>query len=104
MMSISEAITTIKKAENDADKLIEEAKERSVEMKEESREKVNSIIQEAKDEANEETDKILIKAEEDAKRETINISNHGEEIIRNTKNQSKGKIEEAVEIIVQNIL
>jgi V/A-type H+-transporting ATPase subunit G/H len=37
MTTISEAITTIKKAENDADKLIESTKENSSEKIEESR-------------------------------------------------------------------
>lgn len=104
MMSISEAITTIKKAENDADKLIEEAKVRSVEMKEESRENASAIIQKAKDEANEKTGETLLKAEEDAKRETIHISNQADQKIKNTKDKATGKIGEATDIIVKNIL
>jgi len=43
MTTISEAITTIKKAENDADKLIEDTKEKSSEKIEEARLKSKEI-------------------------------------------------------------
>lgn len=104
MISISEAITTIKKAENDADKLIGDTNQESSKMKEDAKEKANALIQQAKDEAHEDTGEIIFRAEEDVKKETIQISKKANENIINTKNQAKDKIEEAVEIIVKNIL
>ncbi len=104
MMSISEAITTIKKAENDANKLVEDAMQESSQMKENAREKTKAVIQAAKDEAHEETGGIISSAEENARKETIQISNKADENIKNTENQAKGKIEGAVEIIVKNVL
>ena len=103
-MSISEAITTIKKAENDADKLIEDSKQRSFKMKEEAKEKADVLIKNAKNEAHEETGEIIFKAEEDAKKETLQISNNANENINNIKNQATNKISNAVDIIVKNIL
>ena len=104
MMSISEAITTIKKAENDADKLIGDAKQRSSKMKEEAKEKAEVLIKNAKNEAHEETGDIIFKAEDDAKKETLQISKQADEKITTTKNQAAGKVDEAVEVIVKNIL
>ena len=104
MMSISEAITTIKKAENDADKLIEDSKQRSFKMKEEAKEKTEALIKNAKDEAYEETGDIIFKAEDSAKKETLHISKQADENINKTKNQATGKVNEAVNIIVTNIL
>ncbi len=104
MISISEAISTIKKAENDADKLIEDTKQKSLEMKEDAQEKAKTIIQSAKDEAQEETGEMISKAQDDARRETSQISYKADEDIKNTKNQASGKIDEAVDIIVKNIL
>ena len=48
MISISEAITTIKKAENDADKLIEDTKQASSEMKEKAKRKSQSTYSKCK--------------------------------------------------------
>ncbi len=104
MISISEAITTIKKAENDANKLIEDTKQESSEMKEQAREKANATIKAAKDEAQESTGEIIFKAEDDAKKETIQISKQADENVKNIKNQATGKIEGAVDIIVKNVL
>lgn len=104
MISISEAITTIKKAENDAEKLIEDSKQVSSQMKEEARVKADALIQNARNEAHEKTGGIISKAEEDARRETINISSQADETIKNTKNQATGKTDAAVDVIVKNVL
>ncbi|MGZ7095236.1 MAG: ATP synthase archaeal subunit H [Methanobacterium sp.] len=104
MMSISEAITTIKKAEIDADKLIEDAKQRSSEMKADAKKQSEALIKSAIEEANKETGDILLKAEEDAKEETNRISTKAEDNIRSIENQAKDKIDEAMDIIVKNVL
>ncbi len=104
MISISEAITTIKKAENDAEKLIEDSKQTSSEMKEQAREKADALILNAREEAQTDTGGILSIAEEDARKETIQISNNANQNIDNINNQAKGKIDEAVKIIVKNVL
>lgn len=104
MISISEAITTIKKAENDAEKLIEDSKQTSSEMKEQAREKADALILNAREEAQTDTGGILSIAEEDARKETIQISNNANQNIDNINNQAKGKIDDAVKIIVKNVL
>jgi len=50
MTTISEAITTIKKAENDADKLIEDTEMKSSEMIDEAESEAKKIIKKAKEE------------------------------------------------------
>lgn len=104
MTTISEAITTIKKAENDADRIIEEAKQTSFEMKDDAKQKTGKIIQGAKDEANEKAGEIVYSAEDDARKETSQIAIKSDENIKNIKNEATGNIDEAMESIVKNIL
>ena len=47
MTTISEAITTIKKAENDADSLIADAKQKSADLIEESHSKAEEAVEKA---------------------------------------------------------
>ena len=74
MTTISEAITNIKKAENDADKLIEDAKVKSSEIIEESTSKTSENIEIDKEKANSEEEKIFFEAETNAKKEAKHIN------------------------------
>ena len=55
---MSEAITTIKKAESDANKLIEDTEAKSSEMIQEAKSKSKETIEKAKEEANSDAEKI----------------------------------------------
>ena len=85
MTTISEAITNIKKAENDADKLIEDAKVKSSEIIEESTSKTSENIEISKEQANSEAEKILFEAETNAKKEAYHINHETGEKVEQTK-------------------
>lgn len=104
MTTISEAITTIKKAENDADKLIEDTKEKSSKKIEESRLKSKEIMEKSKEESLGEAENMLFEAETKAKKEALHISNKTAEEIELNKKTAMDKVDEASDIIVRSIL
>ncbi len=104
MTTISKAITTIKKAENDADKLIEDTKEKSSEKIEKSRLKSNEIIEKYKEDAYGEAENMLFEAETNAKKEALHISNKTADEVEKTKKIAMGKVEEASDVVIVNIL
>jgi V/A-type H+-transporting ATPase subunit G/H len=104
MTTISEAITTIKKAENDADKLKEDTKQKSSEMIEESRLKAKEIIEKSQENARNEAENMLFEAETNAKKEALHISNRTAEDVEKTKKTAMDKVEEASDIVVKSIL
>ncbi len=104
MTTISEAITTIKKAENDADKLIEYTKEKSSEKIEEARLKSKEIIEKSKEEARSQAENMLFEAETNAKKEALHISNKTAEKVEITKKTAMDKVDEASDIVVKSIL
>ena len=104
MITISEAITTIKKAENDADKLIEDSKLKSSEMIDEAKAKSMEMMETAKKEAQSQSETIISEAETNAKKEAVHISNRAQTGVQNIKTQSAGKVAEAANIIVKSVL
>ncbi|UTB33566.1 MAG: ATP synthase archaeal subunit H [Methanobacterium sp. ERen5] len=104
MTTISEAITTIKTAENDADKLIEDTKELKSERIEEARLKSKEIIAKSKEEASAEAENMAVEAETKAKKEALHISNTTSEEVRVTKSTAMNKVDEAADLIVKSIL
>jgi V/A-type H+/Na+-transporting ATPase subunit G/H len=104
MTTISEAITTIKKAENDADTLIENTKEKSSEKIEESRLKSKEIIEKSKEDAYSQAENMLFEAETNAKKEALHISNKTAEEVELTKKTAMGKVDEAADLVVKSIL
>lgn len=104
MTTISEAITTIKKAENDADKLIEDTKQRSSEKIDESRLKSKEIVEKSKEEAQSQADNMLFEAETNAKKEALHISNRTAEEVEITKKNAMDKVDEAADLVVKSIL
>ncbi len=104
MTTISEAITTIKKAENDADKLIEDTKELTSEKIEKARLESKEIIAKSKEEASVEAENMSIDAESKAKKEALHISNKTSEEVQVTKSAAMSKVDEAADLIVKSIL
>ena len=104
MTTISEAITTIKKAENDADKLKEDTKQKSSEMIEESRLKAKEIIEKSKEDTLSQAENMLFEAETNAKKEALHISNKTAEKVEINKKTAMDKVEEASDVVVISIL
>lgn len=104
MTTISEAITTIKKAENDADMLIEDTKELKSKKIEEARLKSKENIAKSKEEASTEAENMAFEAETKAKKEALHISNKTSEEVQVTKSAAMNKVEEAADLIVKSIL
>lgn len=104
MITISEAITTIKKAENDAKKLIEDAKQRSSEIIEEANQGSISIVEKTREDANERSKQIIFVAENNAKIEANKIIKETEDEVSNIKAKTTDKIDEAATVIINNIL
>lgn len=104
VIKISEAITTIKKAESDADKLIDDAKKRSSEMIEKAKEKSEKIIEDAKNEAYHEAETIKFEAENKAKEEVHRILKETDESIEITRSKTTDLIDRAVDIIIKSVL
>jgi V/A-type H+/Na+-transporting ATPase subunit G/H len=104
MTTISEAITTIKKAENDADGLIDDSKKNSFEMIEDARTKSKEIVAKAKEDANNEAENILFEAETNAKKEAYKIANTTAEEVEVSKKKASDMVEEAADIIVKSVL
>jgi len=104
MITISEAITTIKKAENDAKKLLEDAKQRSSEIIKEANQVSVSIVEKTREDANERSKQIIFEAENKAKIEANRILKETEDEVSNIKAKTTDKIDEAATVIINNIL
>ena len=104
MTNISEAITTIKKAETDAEKLIEDSEVKATEMINEAKAKSAEMLDEAKKEAREESEVIISEAEDNAKNEAVTIKKPSDSDVAQITSQSKGKVDDAAKIIVENVL
>ncbi len=104
MITISEAITTIKKAENDAKKLLEDAKQRSSEIIKEANQVSVSIVEKTREDANERSKQIIFEAENKAKIEANRILKETEDEVSNIKAKTTDKIDEAATVIIDNIL
>ncbi|MBM4241161.1 MAG: ATP synthase archaeal subunit H [Euryarchaeota archaeon] len=104
MITISEAISTIKKAENDAKKLLEDANQGSSEIIEKANEESISIMEKTKEDANERYRQIIFESEGKAKNEANRILRETEKEVSNIKAQTEDKIDEAATVITNNIL
>ncbi len=104
MEEISETIGSIRKAESDADSIIEEANKKSTEMIQEARQKVDSDIEQAKTDAQEEVERIILAKEEEAGSEAASITNKSDEDLENSLRGSQDKIDDAAEIIIKTVL
>lgn len=104
MANISEAISAIRKAESDADGIIDEANKKSTEMIQEARAKVDSEIDTAKSEAQDEAKHILLAKEEEAGKEAVIITNKSESDIKESLRGSENNVDDAAEIIIETVL
>lgn len=104
MTAISEAIKTIKEAENNADELVNDSKAKSIEMIENANLESTNIIKEAKESAKDQAKDIIFKIEENARKEARLIIDKTEKNVNVFENESRSNIDEAASIIVKNIL
>jgi V/A-type H+-transporting ATPase subunit G/H len=104
MITISEAITTIKKAENDAEGLLEDANERSSKIIEEANEQIKSLMDETKESAQAQGQQIIFKAETNAKNDANRILRETDAKVTQIKERTASKIDDAVAVIIEHIL
>ncbi len=104
MMTISEAITTIKRAENDAKKLLEDAKEHAVEIVEGANAESVSIMEKTEKDALELRKQIIFDAESKGKNDANRILREAESEVSKIKSQIIDKIDDATRVVVDNIL
>jgi len=104
MTTISEAITTIKKAENDAKKLLEDANERASQIIEETNEESSSKMEKTKEDSETQKNKIIFESENKAKVEANKILRDTEREVSNIEAQTADKIDDAATVIINNIL
>jgi V/A-type H+/Na+-transporting ATPase subunit G/H len=104
MITISEAITTIKKAEYDAKRLLEEAEERAAKIVEKAYEESSNIMDKTKEDAGERYKEIIFKAESKAKNEANRILRETDSEISRIKTMTADKIDDAAKVIINNIL
>ena len=103
MANISEAISAIRKAESDADGIIDEANKKSTEMIQQARSTVDSQISKAIEEANEA--KHIVNAREDeAAKEAVIINNESDQDIKKSLMGSEKNVEDAADIIIEIVL
>ncbi len=104
MVSISDAINTIRKAESEADSIVEEANKKSTEMIQEARANVDSTIEAAKAEAQDKAKHMLLAKEEEAGKEAVIISNESDSNIKESLRGSENNVEAAADIIIDTVL
>lgn len=104
MITISEAISTIKKAENDAIKLLEDANERASDIIKKANEESISIREKSKEDANQRYKQIIFESESKAKNEANRTLRETEREVSDIKAQTKDKIDEAATVIINTIL
>ncbi len=104
MAEISEAITMIKKAEDEADQLVLDADFKGKEMIDNSRQDAETTISKAKNEATQEAKKTVFDAEDKAKNKAKSIIADSKGNINSLKNKAMANVDEAASIIVKNIL
>ncbi|MEN4006551.1 MAG: V-type ATPase subunit subunit G family protein [Methanobacteriaceae archaeon] len=104
MMTISEAITAIIRAENDAKKLLEDAKKQASEIVEEANAESVSIMEKTEKEALEQREQIIFEAESKGKNEANCILREAESEVSKIKLQTVDKIDNAVQVVIDTIL
>lgn len=104
MTTISEAITTIKKAENDSKKLLEDANERSSKIIQEANEESSRIKEKTKDEAETQKNNIIFESENKAKLEANRILRDTASEVSKIDAQTADKIDDAATVIINHIL
>lgn len=104
MANISDAISSIRQAESEADGIIDDANKKSTEMIQEARSKVDSDINKAVDEANDEAKHIILAREEEAGKEAVVIKNKSDEDIKRSLMGSENNVEDAADIIIETVL
>lgn len=104
MAIISDTISSIRKAESDADSLIEEANKKSTEMIQEARVNSDSLIEAAKAEAEDQAKHIILAKEEEARKEAVIITNESEQHIKDSLRGSENNVDDAAEIIIETVL
>jgi V/A-type H+-transporting ATPase subunit G/H len=104
MADISETIASIRKAESDAESLIENANKQSTEMIQEARTNADSAVEAAKLEAQEEAKHILLAKEDEAGKEATIITNESETNIKNSLRGSENNVDSAAEVIIETVL
>ncbi|MDO5850937.1 MAG: ATP synthase archaeal subunit H [Methanobacteriaceae archaeon] len=104
MASISETISNVRKAESDADSLIENANQKSAEMIQNARTEAESCIDEAKNDAFEESKHVLLAKEEEAKKEAVIITNESDKTVKDTLRGSEQNVEAAADTIIKTVL
>lgn len=104
MMTISEAITTIKRAENDAKKLLEDAEKQAAEIIEKANAESISIMEKTENEAMEQRKQIIFEAETKGKNDANRILRESESEVSKIKSQISDKIDDATKVVVDNIL
>ncbi|PAV06999.1 V-type ATP synthase subunit H [Methanosphaera cuniculi] len=104
MANISEAISAIRKAESDADGIIDEANKKSTEMIQQARSTVDSQISKAIEEANDEAKHIVNAREDEAAKEAVIINNESDQDIKKSLMGSEKNVEDAADIIIEIVL
>lgn len=104
MITISEAITTIKRAENDAKKLLEDAEEQAAEIIERANAESVSIMEKTEKDASEQRNQIIFDAESKGKNDANRILREAESEVSKIKSQTSDKIDDATKVVIDNIL
>lgn len=104
MANISDAISSIRQAESEAESMIDEANTKSTQMIQEARFKVDSDIEAAIAEANDEAKHIILAKEEEAGKEAVVITNQSDADIKQSLAGSENNVESAADIIIETVL
>ena len=104
MTTISEAITTIKKAENDAKKLLEDANEQSSKIIQEANEESSGIKEKTKQDAETQKNEIIFESENKAKLEANRILRDTTSEVSKIEARTADKIDDAASVIINHIL
>ncbi|MGZ4159898.1 MAG: ATP synthase archaeal subunit H [Neobacillus sp.] len=104
MTTISEDITTIKTAENDAKKLLEDANERSSKIIQEANEESSRIREKTKEDAVTQKNNIIFESENKAKLDANRILRDTTNEVSKIEAQTADKIDNAARVIINHIL
>ena len=104
MTTISEAITTIKKAENDAKRLLEDANDGSSKIIQDANEESSRIMEKTKEDAETQQNEIIFESENKAKVEANGILRDTKSEVSKIEAQTTDKIDDAATVIINHIL
>jgi len=104
METISEAITAIKRAENDAKMLLEDAKKQASEIVEGANADSVSIMEKTEKEALEQHKQIIFEAESKGKNKANRILRDAESEVSRIKSRIVDKMDNAARVVIDNIL